>query len=229
MPLPSSLPGQVTVGRVAELPAERISTGNPRLDELLDGGFPCGRLTEIFGPVSSGRTSLLYSVLAEVTSGGRYAALIDPGDSFDPVRAKEAGVVLSALLWIRPSDPVQAFRSVEIVLDTRGFSLVALDLADLFFSQAAILRSGTAWARLSRRVSGTRAALLLLGGRRLAAGFAHLCLALSAARPLWCSRWFDGFETRVEVIRAGNGSVGRSVQLRFGNAPLRSLRGEKRS
>src|SRR5215475_377768 len=80
---------------------ERISTGISAIDSLTSGGIPRGTLTEIYGPASSGRTSLLISLMARLTANQEYAALIDASDSFDPASAAEAGVHLSRLLWIR--------------------------------------------------------------------------------------------------------------------------------
>ncbi len=71
---------------------ERISTGIPAIDVLTEGGIPRGALTEVYGPASSGRTSLLFSVLARVTANEEYCALIDTSDAFDPASATEAGV-----------------------------------------------------------------------------------------------------------------------------------------
>ena len=69
----------------------RQASGIPAIDELLDGGFPRGELSEIAGPASSGRTSLLLSLLATTTrgrpstgSGAELAALVDTPDAFDP-------------------------------------------------------------------------------------------------------------------------------------------------
>jgi hypothetical protein len=215
-PFPPPVPGVVR-GHAVEPPARSLSSGNPRLDRLLGGGFPCGRLSEISGPVSSGRTSLLYGLLAEVSSGGRFAALIDGTDRFDPGQAAAAGIELPAILWVRPPDPVQALRATEILLGTRGFALVALDLADVSpLTQA--LRAAAPWARLAQRAAGSGAALVVLSERRLAGGFAHLGLSLAPARPLWLSRLLGGLDTEVTVVRTKRGLAGATARLRFGTA-----------
>ena len=71
------------------------------LTETLRGGIPRGQLSEIHGPVSSGRTSLAWGALAAATARGEWGALIDTFDRFDPERAAEAGLTLSRLLWVR--------------------------------------------------------------------------------------------------------------------------------
>lgn len=69
--------------------------------DALTGGFPRGGLTEICGPTSSGRTSLLISFIAQLTQAGEVCTLIDSGNAFDPHSAAQAGVVLPRLLWVR--------------------------------------------------------------------------------------------------------------------------------
>ncbi len=77
-----------------------IATGVHSLDELT-GGVPRGALTELCGPASSGRTTLLLSLLASMTDAGEVCAVVDAGDSFSPHAATDAGVNLGQLLWVR--------------------------------------------------------------------------------------------------------------------------------
>src|SRR5438105_10530161 len=79
---------------------EVISTGILEIDSLT-GGFPRGAITEIFGPPSSGRTSLLLSTLAHASTHDEVCALIDMSNAFAPDSAARAGVDLLRLLWIR--------------------------------------------------------------------------------------------------------------------------------
>ena len=73
---------------------ETSSTGIPEVDQLLDGGLPVGAISEITGPVSSGRTSLALAFLAQRTSEDRVCAWIDASDSFDSESAAANGVAL---------------------------------------------------------------------------------------------------------------------------------------
>ncbi len=107
----SSLAAVEMVDRgIAVMPASRlqrpspptVGTGIAALDELT-GGFPRGALTEICGPPSSGRTSVLLAVLAEMTRRQEVCAVVDASDSFDPASASAAGVDLRRLLWVRCS------------------------------------------------------------------------------------------------------------------------------
>src|SRR5947208_16609433 len=79
---------------------ECVPSGVASLDTAT-GGLPRGCLTEIFGPASSGRTSLLLSILAEATAREEVCALVDSEDAFHPHSAAAAGVQLTRLLWVR--------------------------------------------------------------------------------------------------------------------------------
>ena len=76
-------------------------TGLPSLDAQLRGGVPRGQVSEIVGPRSSGRTSVLRALMATATRRGELVALIDTLDRFDPASAVAAGVDLARLLWVR--------------------------------------------------------------------------------------------------------------------------------
>src|SRR5271165_7167622 len=84
---------------------ECLPTGLAPLDALLTldqaQGFPRGAISEILGTESSGRTTLVHSLLAASTAQLEICAYVDTDDSFDPVSAAAAGVVLSQLVWIR--------------------------------------------------------------------------------------------------------------------------------
>src|SRR5579863_7442729 len=79
---------------------EMLSTGVPEVDAIT-GGLPRGCLSEICGPASSGKTSLLLATIAAATRRGETCVLIDASDSFDPASAAAAGLDFSKLLWIR--------------------------------------------------------------------------------------------------------------------------------
>jgi hypothetical protein len=80
-----------------------VSSGIPAIDALT-GGLPRGCLTEIYGPASSGRTTLLLAALAAATRRGEFCAVVDASDSLDPQSAVAAGVELDRLLWVRCGD-----------------------------------------------------------------------------------------------------------------------------
>ena len=80
---------------------ETAPTGIAAVDELLDGGFPVGAISELVGPASSGRTSLAISFLSQRTAEGRVCAWVDAEDALDPESAAASGVRLGQLLWVR--------------------------------------------------------------------------------------------------------------------------------
>jgi hypothetical protein len=109
------LPRGVVPGSCLEVrPAPAtVPSGIAEIDALT-GGLPRGALTEIFGPASSGRTSMILSALAEATRRQEVCALVDAGDSLHPESAAAAGMDLQRLLWIRCGDnPPQRHRGTE--------------------------------------------------------------------------------------------------------------------
>ncbi len=127
--------------------------------------FPRGRISEIAGPSSSGRTSLLDSLLASATTRSEHCVLIDTRDSFDPPTAAAYGVRLDKLIWIRcHGNAEHALRAADLVLHSGGFGVIALDLADV--SAAALNRiPPTAWFRFRRIVEPTPTIFVVLANR----------------------------------------------------------------
>src|SRR5262245_8745591 len=120
------LGAQVRRGGVPGPPEARCPTGVPQIDALTGGGFPRGRLSEIVGAPSSGRTALARALLARATRAGEVVAVIDAADAFDPTSAAAAGIDLGRVLWVRAPHVPAALHSAERVLQARGFPLVVL-------------------------------------------------------------------------------------------------------
>jgi len=80
---------------------ELMPTGIAEVDALLEGGLPLGSLAEVTGPVCSGRSTLVASILAEATRYGASCAYVDAADAFDPLSAAAIGINLAHLLWVR--------------------------------------------------------------------------------------------------------------------------------
>src|SRR5689334_4757000 len=90
--------------------------------------FPRGRISEIVGVRSSGRTSMLHALLAASTGRGEHAALVDTADAFDPVSAAAAGVDLSKLIWVRCGGQIEpGMRAADLLIQAGGFGVVAID------------------------------------------------------------------------------------------------------
>ena len=106
----------------------------PVVDTLSAAGrdFPRGRISEITGSRSSGRTGVLHALLAASTGQGEFAALVDTKDSFDACSAATVGVELSKLVWIRCGGNAEhALRAADLLIQAGGFGVVALDLAEV--------------------------------------------------------------------------------------------------
>ena len=193
-----------------------VETGQISLDAQLAGGFARGHLSEILGPRSSGRTSLLASVLAAATARGEVVALIDTCDRFDPESGAAAGLDLSRLLWVRGRElsrdlsqsVTRALKAVGLVLDAGGFGVVALDLTDV---PARTIRQipMTTWMRVSRLLENSETVGLLLGPEPIArsAEGQTVVLRSSAIAGRWSgthdrNRLLQGLECQARVIRA---------------------------
>ncbi len=160
-------------------------TGMPALDEVLGGGIPRGHVSEVVGPRSSGRTTVLCRMLAAAASRGEAVALIDTCDRFDPVSADAAGVDLSKLLWIRDSgDATRALKALNLVLQAGGFGLVAFDLADVPLPAVRQFPQ-TTWMRIGRVIEGSRTAAVLLGADRIARTPGGVTIALDRSPAQW--------------------------------------------
>ncbi len=179
----------------------------PAFDSLPSavGEIPRGTLTEIAGPASSGRTSLLYSLLAEVSARQEFCALLDAGDTFDPASAAAAGVRLSQTLWVRCGGNAEhAMKAADLLVQGGGFGLVAIDLGDLPVKTVHRIPMA-AWFRLRHAVENTRTVLIVMARQSHTQSCAGLRLELSPGRPVW-KGWLpgcllDGFEAVAQYIR----------------------------
>jgi RecA/RadA recombinase len=161
-------------------PRSTLPTGLPAIDELLGGGFPRGRLSEIAGPLSAGRTSLALSLLARATAAQEVCALVDAADGFDPGSAEVAGVALERVLWARPAPGPGLSRALRVasrLLEARGFALVLLDPAG---REREVPRA--AWSRLARAAESSGSALVVLSRERAAGPQAEVALEMGVPR-----------------------------------------------
>jgi hypothetical protein len=209
------LRADVQPGGAPELSTARLATGLSAVDRLLGGGFPRGRLAEIAGPVSSGRTSLALALLAETTRRGALASVIDAADAFDPSSAHAAGIDLARVLWARPHGVAEALRCAEHVLAAGGFALVVVDLALAARAQPRVPDS--AWPRLRKVAASAEASLIVLTHDRLAGASADLALELAAAHARFAAQpsWLEALESRVALVRNRVGTTERTVLVRF--------------
>jgi hypothetical protein len=221
--------------------AEMASSGIAALDALT-GGLPRGCITEICGPASSGRTSLLLAALAAATHRGECCVLIDAGDALDPYSVDSAGTDLDRLLWVRcgdasipkrprksPPSPQrtrqewgtrtrahqsehcleQVLRATDLLLESGGFGVIALDLADVPRESARRIPL-TTWFRFRRAIEHTPTILLVIEPQPIAGSCSSLLLQLGApsiqypapsSKPSH-SHLLTGLEITVELIRS---------------------------
>jgi recombination protein RecA len=180
------------------LPRDVASTGLSALDRQLGGGLTRGHLSELIGPRSSGRTTLLCRMLAAATERGEVVAVIDTCDRFDPASAEAAGVDLSQLLWVRDTgDPCRALKAMNLVLQAGGFGLAAFDLADVHPS--ALRRFPyTTWMRMARVIEGSQTAAIVIAPEHVARSPAGVTIACEPVRS--CARW-SGASDRARCLR----------------------------
>jgi recA bacterial DNA recombination protein len=190
-------------------PAPEMASSGISAIDALTGGLPRGCLTEICGPISSGRTTLLLAALAAATRRGEFCVIVDGSDSLDPHSAVAAGVELDHLLWVRcGEDPPQkarakqkssqaAFkfaqtsprqaehcleqllRATDLLLESGGFGLIALDLCDVP-PQAARRIPLTTWFRFRRAVEHKSTILLAFEQQPIAGSCSSLLLKLGS-------------------------------------------------
>jgi recombination protein RecA len=112
----------------AQVSVGAISTGSLSLDIALGiGGLPRGRVVEIFGPESSGKTTLVYHVIAEAQRRGGICAFIDAEHAMDPTYAKHIGVNVDELLVSQPDTGEQALEITELLIRSGALAVVAID------------------------------------------------------------------------------------------------------
>jgi recombination protein RecA len=222
--LTTALPALERVDEGAVVPVDVAA-----IDRCLQGGVPRGHLSEIAGPNSSGRTTLLLHLMSAATRRGEIVALVDTLDRLDVASVAAAGIDLDRLLWIRgrPQDPGlrpqcesqtdpswglrpgawalldRALKALNLVLQAGGFGVVAIDLADVPASTLTQIPF-TTWMRVQRVIEGSDTACLIVASEPLSRSSGGLTMAL-AGRTTWAgassrSRRLSGLDVRVRVM-----------------------------
>ncbi len=177
-------------------PRECLLTGIAPLDALT-GGFPRGAISEILGPESSGRTTLVHSLLAASTAQSEICAYVDTDDSFDPVSAAASGVALSQLVWIRCGhNAAHALKAADSLLHAGGFGVIVLDLCQVparVWNRIPI----SYWYRFRRAIENTPTILALAEKEPIARSCASLMLDLDRKKTIWTGA--PGFSLLREV------------------------------
>lgn len=152
----------MSLGDTAKLKVDSVSTGSFSLDLALGiGGLPRGRVIEIFGPESSGKTTLALSVVAEAQKLGGNAAFIDAEHALDPDYAKKLGVKLDDLLISQPDNGEQALEITETLVRSNALDVIVVD------SVAALVPRAEIEGEMGDSMMGVQARLMSQALRKL--------------------------------------------------------------
>ena len=206
-----------------------VSSGSLSLDLALGiGGLPRGRIVEIFGPESSGKTTLVYHVIAEAQRRGGICAFIDAEHAMDPTYAKNIGVNIDDLLVSQPDTGEQALEICELLVRSGALDVVAVD------SVAALTPKAEIEGEMGDTHVGLQARLMSQALRKLAGTLNRtdtICLFTNQLREK-IGVMFGNPETtpggralkfyasvrldirRVETIKTGTESVGNRVRVK---------------
>jgi len=152
------------LGEVKKVDVDVIPTGSPSLDLALGvGGVPRGRIIEIYGAESSGKTTLMLHIIAEVQKKGGRAAFIDSEHALDPVYAQKIGVKIDDLLISQPDSGEQALDIVEALVRSGAVDLIVID------SVAALTPRAELEGEMGNQQIGLQARLMSQALRKLTA------------------------------------------------------------
>src|SRR6187549_973411 len=152
------------LGDSTHMDVESIPTGNILIDRALGvGGFPRGRIVEVFGPESSGKTTLTLTLIAQAQRLGGLAAFVDVEHALDPQYARKLGVNLDDLLVSQPSSGEEALRICETLVRSNALDVIVLD------SVAALVTKQELEGEIGDSTVGAQARLMSAAMRKLTA------------------------------------------------------------
>jgi recombination protein RecA len=217
------------LGSAEKLQVEAIPTGSIALDLALGvGGIPRGRITEIFGPESSGKTTLCQHIIAEAQRRGGVAAFIDVEHALDPGYARACGVNVDELLVSQPDTGEQALEITETLIRSGGVDCVVVD------SVAALVPRAEIEGEMGDSFVGVQARLMSQALRKLTGAVSRSNTALVFTNQLRekIGVMFGNPETtpggralkfyasvrldirRIETIKSGSESIGSRVRVK---------------
>ena len=217
------------LGDKSAIEIEAIPTGSLGLDLALGvGGVPRGRIVEIFGPESSGKTTLVYHIIAEAQARGGVCAFVDAEHAIDPIYAKRIGVDTDELLVSQPDYGEQALEIVDVLVRSGAVDVVAVD------SVAALTPRVELEGQMGEQTVGLQARLMSQALRKLAGNLNRaktVCLFTNQIREkigvmfgspetqpggralkFYCSQRLD--MRRIETLKEGTEAVGNRVRVK---------------
>src|SRR3989440_4263209 len=210
--------GKGTVMRMgdpgARVAVDAIPTGALPLDIALGiGGVPRGRVIEIFGPESSGKTTLVYHIVAEAQKLGGVCAFVDAEHAMDPLYAREIGVDIDELLVSQPDYGEQALEIVDMLIRSGAVDVVAVD------SVAALTPRAELEGQMGDQTVGAQARMMSQAMRKLAANLNRtqtLCILTNQIREK-VGVMFGCFHYDARVVLADGSTekIGEIVEQRL--------------
>ncbi|HEY8865760.1 MAG TPA: recombinase RecA [Solirubrobacteraceae bacterium] len=213
----------------AAVAVQAVSTGALSLDLALGvGGLPRGRIVEVFGPESSGKTTLIYHVIAEAQKCGGICAFIDAEHAMDPAYAKRIGVDVDELLVSQPDHGEQALEIADLLIRSGAVDVVAID------SVAALTPRAELEGQMGDQTVGLQARMMSQAMRKLAGNLNRantLCIFTNQIREK-IGVMFGSPETqpggralkfyasqrldirRIETLKEGTEAVGNRVRVK---------------
>ena len=193
---------------------ESISTGALPLDLALGvGGVPRGRIVEIFGPESSGKTTLIYHIIAEAQKRGGVCAFVDAEHALDPAYAKRIGVDIDELLVSQPDYGEQALEIVDVLVRSGAVDVVAVD------SVAALTPRVELEGQMGEQTVGLQARLMSQALRKLAGNLNRsktVCLFTNQIREkIGVMFGCCSYRTRVMLADGSSEYIGKIVNQRL--------------
>jgi recombination protein RecA len=217
------------LGDKSAVAVDAIPTGSLSLDLALGvGGVPRGRIVEVFGPESSGKTTLIYHVIAEAQARGGVCAFVDAEHAIDPIYAKRIGVDTDELLISQPDYGEQALEIVDVLVRSGAVDVVAVD------SVAALTPRVELEGQMGETQVGLQARLMSQALRKLAGNLNRaktVCLFTNQIREkigisfgspetqpggralkFYCSQRLD--LRRIETLKDGTEAIGNRVRVK---------------
>ncbi|MCF0111636.1 MAG: recombinase RecA, partial [Erysipelotrichaceae bacterium] len=156
------------LGDRASVDVDAISSGSLSLDLALGiGGYPKGRIIEIYGPESSGKTTLALHAIAEVQKKGGKAAFIDAENAIDPMYAKALGVQIDDLILSQPDSGEQALEITDMLIRSGAIDIIVID------SVAALVPQAELDGEMGDASVGMQARLMSKAMRKLSGAINH--------------------------------------------------------
>lgn len=206
----------------------RVSTGSPEIDGILGGGFPRGRIVEIFGPEASGKSTICFTTIATAQKQGETVGYVDAEHALDRGYLEKLGVNLDAMAISQPDSAEEALTIVEAMVDSGAFNIIVVDSVAALVPKAEIdgdmgqahmgLQArlmGQALRKLTAKVSNANVVLIFINQLRMKIGVMYGNPETTAggnALKFYASVRLD--VRRTESIKDGEQVIGQKMNVK---------------